>query len=170
MIRDTTENDIPAILDIYNEAVINTTAIYEYRPHTLEDRMAWFRKKLAEGYPVRVCLEGDIVAGYSTYGQFRSFPAYKYTIEHSIYVRKDYRRRQIGSLLLKDLVEIAGAKGCAAMIGVIDGANSNSILMHEKFGFVKAGTLHSVGYKFGRWLDIVFYEYKLKGPEKPAEG
>ena len=170
MIRNACFADLPRILEIYNDAIVNTTSIYHYKPHTLDDRIFWYEKKIEEGFPVRVYEEDNQAAGFATYGHFRNFPAYKYTIEHSIYVHKDYRRKHIGTQLLQDLIEIANEKGYASMIGVIDDANESSKLMHTKFGFSDAGTLHKVGYKFGKWLNITFYEYELKGPDKPMEG
>ena len=103
MIRPATEADLQAILDIYNDAVINTTAVYTYTPHTLDMRRQWFNEHREAGLPVFVLEEDGVIAGFATYGNFRPWPAYKYSIEHSIYVHKDFRRRHIATRLMEKL-------------------------------------------------------------------
>ena len=169
MIRPATENDLQTILDIYNDAVLNTTAVYTYKPHTLEMRRQWFREHREAGLPVFVLEEGGTVAGFATYGKFRPWPAYKYSIEHSIYVHKEFRRRHIATRLMEKLLEAANEAGYATMIAGIDADNDASIRMHEQFGFMCAGKIAKAGYKFGRWLDLVFYQKLLGGPREPAE-
>lgn len=169
MIRNATEDDLPAILDIYNDAVLHTTAVYTYRPHTLDMRRQWFREHREAGCPVFVAEEAGAVAGFATYGQFRPWPAYKYSLEHSIYVHKDFRRRHIATSLMTKLLETASAEGYATMIAGIDADNAPSIHMHEQFGFTFAGKITRAGYKFGRWLDLVFYQKLLAGPAHPTE-
>mgnify|MGYP002588050180 CR=1 FL=1 len=107
MIRPATEADLQAILDIYNDAVINTTAVYTYTPHTLDMRRQWFKEHREAGLPVFVLEEDGVIAGFATYGNFRPWPAYKYSIEHSIYVHKDFRRRHIATRLMEKLLEAA---------------------------------------------------------------
>ncbi|MGE4319078.1 MAG: N-acetyltransferase family protein [Deferribacterales bacterium] len=169
MIREAELKDIPAILEIFNDAVLNTTAIYAYKPATLEDRTAWFEKKREDGFPVLVFDVDGTVAGFAAYGTFRAFPAYKYTVEHSVYVYKDFRGRGIASQLVKRLIEIADGQGLATMVAGIDADNEASILLHKKLGFKDCGTVKKAGFKFGRWLDLTFMQYELKGPEKPVE-
>lgn len=161
--------DLAAILEIYNEAILKTTAVYDYSPHTLEDRILWYEKKLADGFPVLVFKEDNIVVGFATYGPFRAWPAYKYTIEHSVYVHKNHRGKHIGTALLRELIKTADEKGYATMVAGIDAGNEESKLMHEKLGFIKAGTISKAGYKFGKWLDLTFYQYALQGPQVPTE-
>ena len=161
MIRPATEADLQAILDIYNDAVINTTAVYTYTPHTLDMRRQWFKEHREAGLPVFVLEEDGVVAGFATYGNFRPWPAYKYSIEHSIYVHKDFRRRHIATRLMEKLLEAANGAGYATMIAGIDADNAASIRMHERFGFTFAGKIVKAGYKFGRWLDLVFYQKLL---------
>lgn len=169
MIRLARRGDLPAVLDIYNEAIVNTTAIYDYRPHTLADREAWYDQKLAAGLPLYVFEENGVVIGYATYGPFRTFPAYKYTVEHSVYVHKDHRGRKIGARLLQTLIETLNEKGYATLIGGIDADNAGSCRMHEKMGFRQVGEITRAGYKFGRWLTLRFYQYDLVGPAMPTE-
>lgn len=169
MIRYATRDDLAAILEIYNDAILHTTAIYDYKPHSINDRIVWYDKKMAEGLPVLVFEENSVVTGFATFGAFRAWPAYKYTIEHSVYVHPNYQGKKIGSALLCELIKIANEKGYATMVAGIDASNAGSIIMHKKLGFTECGTISRAGYKFGRWLDLVFYQYSLKGPEKPTE-
>ena len=168
MIRPATEADLQAILDIYNDAVINTTAVYTYTPHTMDMRRQWFKEHREAGLPVFVLEEDGVIAGFATYGNFRPWPAYKYSIEHSIYVHKDFRRRHIATRLMEKLLEAANGAGYATMIAGIDADNAASIRMHERFGFTFAGKIVKAGYKFGRWLDLVFYQKLLDGPKQPV--
>ncbi len=170
MIRYATENDLEAILSIYNDAILNTTAVYTYKAKTLEDRVLWFQTKQKEGYPLWVYEHDGKIVGYATYGSFRSSPAYKYTIEHSVYVHKDFRKHGFGKALLETIIKDANAKGYATIVAGIDAANTKSIHLHEKFGFVLSGIVHKAGYKFGQWLDLAFYELLLDGPKNPTEG
>lgn len=169
MIRYAEHGDLTAILEIYNDAILTTTAVYDYKPHTLADRTAWYEKKTSDGFPVLVFEENNIVVGFATFGPFRAWPAYKYTIEHSVYVHKNHREKQIGKALLQELITIANTKGYATMVAGIDASNEGSRLMHEKLGFSQSGTIQKAGYKFGRWLDLVFYQYELRGPDSPIE-
>ena len=169
MIRYAEEKDVTGILEIYNDAILNTTAIYDYTTHTLEDRIEWYEKRRQEGYPILVFEKDDRVVGFATYGSFRVYPAFKYTIEHSIYIHKDYRNLGIGKGLLEKLIEIANEEEYATMVACIDSLNENSIKIHEKFGFKYSGTVTKAGYKFGKWLDLVFYQLDLKGPKNPME-
>ncbi len=169
MIRYAKPDDLTSILEIYNEAILNTTAVYDYKPHTIEDRLSWYEKKVSDGFPVLVFEVNNLVVGFATFGPFRAWPAYKYTIEHSVYVLKSHRGKHIGTELLKELIKIANAKGYATMVAGIDASNEGSRIMHEKLGFCHSGTIQRVGYKFGRWLDLSFYQYQLQGPDTPIE-
>lgn len=169
MIRQATEKDLIDILEIYNDAILNTTAIYDYTEHTLEERKQWFEKRKQDGCPLLVFEKEDRVVGFATYGQFRVYPAFKYTIEHSVYVHKDYRNLGIGKVLLKELIDIANKDEYMTMVACIDSLNEGSIKIHEKFGFKYSGTITKAGYKFGKWLDLVFYQLDLSGPKTPVE-
>lgn len=170
MIRPATHNDLEEILSIYNDAIVNTTAVYSYQAQTIEDRKAWFEQKQADGYPVIVFeIEGH-VAGFATFGPFRAWPAYKYSIEHSVYVNTDYRKQGIGRMLLQAVIDLAKAGEYKTLVAGIDAANDKSIWLHEKLGFTHSGTVRNAGYKFERWLDLAFYQLDLDGPETPQEG
>lgn len=170
MIRPATLNDLEEILAIYNDAIVNTTAVYSYHAQTLEDRKAWFEQKQADGYPVVVFDVDGHVAGFATFGPFRAWPAYKYSIEHSVYVNTDYRKQGIGRKLLQAIIDLAKAGEYKTLVAGIDAANDKSIWLHEKLGFTHSGTVRNAGYKFERWLDLAFYQLDLDGPETPQEG
>ncbi|OQP65114.1 GNAT family N-acetyltransferase [Niastella populi] len=169
-IRAALETDLPAILEIYNDAIINTTAVYDYEPHTLEMRKQWFRIKEAQGYPVFVAEENGRVVGFSSIGPWRAWAAYKYSVENSIYVAADQRGKGIGKKLLEPLIEAAEQLELHAIIAGIDATNEVSINLHRSFGFTEAGQFKQVGYKFGRWLDLTFMQLLLKTPEQPVDG
>ncbi|QDR81169.1 GNAT family N-acetyltransferase [Sporomusa termitida] len=169
MIRSAGPGDLAAIQEIYNEAIINTTAVYDYKPYTMAARTLWYEDKVNAGLPVLVYEEGNLVVGFATFGPFRAKPAYKYTIEHSVYVHNKHRGKHIGTILMQELIKLANAQGYATMVAGIDASNLGSRTMHEKMGFCFSGTIHKAGYKFGRWLDLSFYQYKLAGPDKPTE-
>lgn len=169
MIRHSTLSDLQSILEIYNEAVVNTTAVYDYEPFTYENRKEWYEAKVEAGYPVIVYEEDNQVIGFATYGPFRPRPAYQYTVEHSVYVNERYGGKGIGSQLLKRIIELAEDADYKMMVGVIDAANEGSIKLHTKNGFEYAGTIKKAGYKFGKWLDLAFYQLELTGPSNPVE-
>lgn len=170
MLRKAKESDLPEILDIYNDAIINTTAVYSYEPQTLESRLDWFRNKQENGYPILVIEDGGQVRGFATYGPFRAWPAYKYSIEHSVYVHKDYRGKGAGKLLMHEIINLAEINGYATLIAGIDATNQASIALHQTLGFSHSGTIRRAGYKFGQWLNLAFYQLDLRGPLEPTEG
>ncbi|WP_045516668.1 GNAT family N-acetyltransferase [Neobacillus niacini] len=169
MIRSAQEKDLQDILDIYNDAVLNTTAVYTYKAQTLDTREIWYKQKMEEGYPVIVYELDNKVVGFATFGPFRPWPAYKYSIEHSIYVDGSYRRKGIATSLLKEIIAIANEREYMTLIAGIDAANEKSIAMHKNFGFVHSGTIKKAGYKFNTWLDLAFYQLNLNGPKNPVE-
>lgn len=154
--------DLPAILEIVNYNIENTTAVYDYDAKSLADIEFWLQQKQQHGWPVIVAVAAGIVAGYATYGTFRFKEGYKHTIEHSVYVSHGYLGRGIGGLLLAELIQLAKDQGYHTMIGGIDAGNKSSIAFHEKFGFTSSGVLKEVGYKFGQWLDVQFMQLMLK--------
>jgi L-amino acid N-acyltransferase len=159
------------ILAILNDAILNSTALYDYQPRTLEMMRNWFAEKSRHDCPVLGALtpQGTLM-GFVTYGQFRVRPAYKYTVEHSLYVARDYRRQGVGRRLLEEIIVTAQRQDYHALIGCIDTENAVSIALHRQLGFHEAGTMREVGFKFGRWLDIVFYQLLLPTPEHPHDG
>lgn len=169
MIREANKKDLEDILEIYNDAIMNTTAIYTYKPETLEEKKQWYEKKKQGDYPLLVFEEDNRVVGFATFGPFRAWPAYKYTIEHSIYVHKDYRNHGIATKLMKEIIKIANEREYATLVAGIDAANEGSIKMHEKMGFKYSGIVTKAGFKFGKWLDLAFYQLNLVGPKVPTE-
>ena len=167
-IRSAEEKDLPEILEIYNYAILNTTSVYSYKPHTLEMRKKWFDEKMAANHPVLVAVSEGRVAGFIAYGPFRVWPAYKYTVEHSVHIKKDFWRQGIAKMLLAKIIEIAKENGVHSIIGGIDASNEPSIKLHEQFNFKEAGNFKEVGYKFNKWLDLKFYQLVLETPANPV--
>jgi phosphinothricin acetyltransferase len=161
MIRHATNADLPSILAIYNDAVLNTTAIWNETPVDLENRRAWMQARRAAGFPVLVAEVDGRVSGYGSFGDFRPFEGYRVTVEHSLYVSSGARRRGLGAALLSALIDEARGLEKRAMIGGIDGTNEPSLALHRKFGFVEAGRLPGVGVKFGKPLDLVLMQKSL---------
>jgi phosphinothricin acetyltransferase len=152
VIRYAQAADLGAILDIYNDAILNTASVYYYKPHTIEDRLSWYERKVRDGFPVLVFEENNHVIGFATFGPFRVRPAYKYTVEHSVYVHEYHRRKGVGTRLMMDLIKIANEREYATMVAGIDSGNEGSRVMHENLGFTNCGTIKRVGCKFGKWL------------------
>ncbi|HEY5745207.1 MAG TPA: GNAT family N-acetyltransferase [Chryseolinea sp.] len=169
LLRPATQADVQSMLDIFNEAIINTTAVYYYEPNTLDMRQAWYDDKMKNDIPVLIAEVNGHVAGFASYGEFRTRPAYKYTVEHSVYVHPDFRKRGIARKLLEALIAIAKQKDIHLLVAGIDGENAVSIRLHEQLGFEHAGHIRQVAYKFGRWLDLVFMQLTLEGPPHPNE-
>ena len=164
MIRPATEQDIPAITAIFNEAVVNSNAIWTEKQDTEAERLAWMKARLALGYPVLVAAEGPVVLGYGTFGDFRAFPGYRYSVEHSVYIHVDHRGRGLGRVMVDELVAAANALGKHVMIAGIDGGNPASLRLHAQAGFVEVARMPEVGRKFGRWLELVFMQRVLDAP------
>jgi L-amino acid N-acyltransferase YncA len=160
-IRDATETDLPGLVAIYNEVIATSTAIYSYDPVTLENRREWWRARVALGYPVLVAAEPSGVLGLATFGDFRAWPGYRFTVEHSVHVRADSRGRGVGTQLLQALLPRAAACNKRIMLAGVDAANAASIRFHERLGFTQVGHLREVGYKFDRWLDLVFLQRRV---------
>ncbi|MFS0786558.1 N-acetyltransferase family protein [Shouchella sp. 1P09AA] len=158
MIRKATKEDLQEILTIYNHAILHTTSVYSYEPHTLEMRETWYNQKIEDKFPILVFEEDNHVIGFATYGSFRAWPAYQYSIEHSIYVDPNQRKKGIATQLLTEMIALAKQDGYKTMIAGIDATNEQSIGLHKKFGFTHNGTIEKVGYKFDRWLDLAFYQ------------
>jgi phosphinothricin acetyltransferase len=155
----TFERHAEGIREILNDAILNSTALYDYETRTMKNLRDWFDEKASLGLPI-IGLEGDEgqVLGMATYGSFRSKAAYRFSVEHSVYVHKDARGLGYGRRLLQAIIERARARGVHTMIGVIDRENQVSIELHKRLGFSYGGELREVGFKFNSWLDIVFYQ------------
>jgi phosphinothricin acetyltransferase len=159
-IRPATEADLPAILSIYNDAVMKTTAIWNEAPSSLDSRRVWFAQRREAGFPVLVA-DDDGVLGYGTFGQFRPFEGYRHTVEHSVYVLDEAQGKGLGRMLLAALIEEARGMGKRVMIGAIDASNYGSLALHEHMGFEETGRLPGVGEKFGKRLDLVLVQLTL---------
>ncbi len=160
-----------AILDILNEAIKNSTALYDYEPRSIKSMAAWFQTKAAGNFPVIGAVnDAGQLLGFASYGTFRAWPAYKYSIEHCVYVHPDYRRQGVGRALMQQLIAAASAQQYHVVIGGIDLTNQGSIALHTKLGFTHAGTIQQAGFKFGRWLDLGFYQLVLATPTCPIDG
>jgi phosphinothricin acetyltransferase len=159
-----------AILDIFNEAIAHSTALYEYQARTPESMRAWFAEKEAGRFPVIGAETGGVLVGFATYGTFRARAAYKYTVEHSVYVHQEHRGRGIGKALMLELIAAARAQNYHVLVGGIDIANRTSVALHERLGFSYAGTVREAAYKFGGWLDLGFYQLILETPASPVDG
>ncbi|GKS69922.1 phosphinothricin acetyltransferase [Nitrosomonas sp. PY1] len=160
-----------AILEIFNEVIRNTTALYDYKPRTTKSMMDWFQVKTTGNFPV-IGIEDSrgMLLAFGSYGTFRAWPAYKYTVEHSVYVHADYRGQGFGRIVMQQLIAEAHKNNLHAMIGGIDATNTSSITLHEHFGFKHVGTFQQVGFKFGCWIDLSFYQLLLETPTHPIDG
>jgi phosphinothricin acetyltransferase len=167
-LRAATEADLPGILAIYNEVIANTTAVYAETPVTLEDRRRWFQARRAQGYPVLVSVATeageDRVTGFASFGDFRAWPCYRHTVEHSVHVRADRRGQGIGRALVEALFPAAAAQGKHIMIAGVDADNAVSLALHERLGFERVAHFREVGRKFGRWLDLIFLQRTVIAP------
>ncbi len=165
------EDHLPAIRTIYNDAIENTTALYEYRPRSAETIRVWWEGKRQAGYPVLgIERPQGGLAGFASWGPFRPFPAFKYSVEHSVYVAADCRGGGIGRRLLESIVAEAVSHQLHLLIGGIDSSNAASIALHRSLGFEHAGTIRQAGFKFGRWLDLEFWQLCLATPTQPLDG
>jgi len=160
-ISDATEADLAGLLGIYNDVIATSTAIYSDVPVTLEERRQWWRSRTAQGYPVLAARDAHGVAGFATFGDFRAWPGYRFTVEHSVHVRANGRGQGVGTLLVQALLPRAAALGKHVMMAGVDADNAASIRFHERLGFERSGHLRDVGYKFGRWLDLVFLQRRI---------
>lgn len=171
-VRAATRADLPRILEIHNDAVLTTTAVFHYAPQTLDERKAWFDARLEGGWPIIAVADTatDELLAYGSYGPFRAWPAYKYSVEHSVYVHEDARGRGIGRMALVALIEAAEAGRYRTMIAGVVADNAASLALHRSLGFEDVARFREVGFKFGRWLDLCFLQKMLRGPDAPQEG
>jgi phosphinothricin acetyltransferase len=159
-IRAARESDLEAILDIYNHAVVNTTATFDLTPRSREAQEAWFAAHVAP-YPAIVWEEDDRVLGWGSISPYAPRPAYRFAGEVSVYVHPDARRRGAGEALLRELIVLGEANGLHTLVGLITEENEASCRLAQKTGFRRTGLLEEVGYKFERWLNVAVYQHRL---------
>ncbi|MEN3348872.1 MAG: L-amino acid N-acyltransferase [Bradyrhizobium sp.] len=164
VIRPATEQDIPTITAIYNEAIANSNAVWTEKQVSEAERLAWLKARQALGYPVLVAAHGPSVLGYGTFSDFRAWPGYRYSVEHSIYIHTDHRGRGLGRRIIGELIAAATALGKHVLIAGIDGGNQASLRLHAQAGFIEVARMPEIGRKFGRWLDLVFMQRVLDTP------
>ena len=151
---------LPGITEIYNDAILTTTATFDTEVKTLSDRREWFAAH-GERFPILVALQRDQVVGWGAITEYSPRPAYRFTGEDSIYVHPGHRGKGIGGVLLARLVDEAKALQYHSLIGRVVDGNAASLRLHEAAGFVEVGRLREVGMKFGSWLDVLFVQLLL---------
>ncbi len=166
----TYEEHAEAILDIFNDAIVTTTALFVYELRTLDFMKQWFATKESGGYPVlgAVAEDGQLL-GFASYGQFRPLSAYKYSVENSIYIQRSAQRQGIATRLMKELIAAACSQQYHMMVAAIDADNQGSIALHLGLGFEYAGTVREAAFKFGQWRDLAYYQLLLPTPDNPSE-
>jgi L-amino acid N-acyltransferase len=160
-IRDASDADLPELTAIYNEVIATSTAVYACDAVSVAERRDWWRGRIAQGYPVLIAADDAGVAGFASFGDFRAWPGYRFTVEHSVHVRTGMRSHGVGTALVRALLSRAGECGKHMMIGGVDAANAAAIRFHERLGFWRAAHLREVGYKFDRWLDLVLLQRRV---------
>ncbi len=167
-IRLAAERDISAITEIYNDAVLNTTAVWNEKTVDEDNRRAWLSAHEEKDYPVLVAVdEQDEVLGYATFDDWRNWEGYRFTVEHSVYIHASVRGQGVGTYLMKELIERARAANKHVLVAGISADNIVSIKLHERLGFENVGTLNQVGVKFGNWLDLTFLQLRLNDEAAP---
>ena len=156
------EKHLKDIRDIFNEAILHTTALYEESPRSEATIAAWFEEKKQAGIPVFGVEQQGTVVGFATWGPFRPYPAYSKTAEHSVYIATEYQRRGLGRILLDTIIREATTHELHLLVAGIDSANEASIALHRHVGFSHAGTIREAGYKFKKWLDLELWQRLLK--------
>ncbi len=161
-IRPYRKEDVQPIVDILNYNILNSTALYDYQPRTLEQQEAIFEDKLKKGFPIIVAVIEEKVVGFGYYSEFRFREAYRFTVEHSVYVANDFHGKGIGKVIMQSLIDLAKNQKLHTMIAVIDSENQSSVTFHEQFGFKTVAVLKETGFKFDRWLHSQFMQLMLE--------
>lgn len=157
-VRKAVYEDVAAMLQIYNDIILNTKAVWQEEQHTLVMRQEWFKERVGSGFPIFVAELNGRVTGFSTYGSFRYAYGYRFTVENSVYVASSSRGMGIANLLMPPIIEAAKLNGIHVMLAGIEASNKASINLHEKFGFAEAAHFKQIGFKFGDWLDLKFFQ------------
>ncbi|HVU02495.1 MAG TPA: GNAT family N-acetyltransferase [Polyangiaceae bacterium] len=170
LVRPATAADLPATLSIYNEDIPTTTSTWRETPQTLAEREEWFSARSARGFPTLVAELSGAVVGVAAFGDFRDsvrWTGYRFAVEHSVHVTESCWGKGIGRKLMDALFDAARERNVHAMIGGIDGANVRSLAFHERLGFREVARMPEVGFKFGRWCDLVLVERLMDAPGAP---
>lgn len=169
IIRAAVERDAEIIAEIYNDAVLNTTAIWNENRIDVANRITWINSRQQAGFPVIVATDDndDTVLGYASYADWRPWDGYRHTVELSVYVHKDARGKGAGAALMQGLIQLAREAGKHVMVAAIESENAASIALHKKLGFIESGRMTEVGTKFGRWLDLTFLQLRLDDRKRP---
>jgi L-amino acid N-acyltransferase len=167
IIRDAIIEDLPCILEIYNFAVTQTTAIWSEEPSDIASRQAWFGERSARGLPILVAESAGRLVGFASFGDFRAWPGYRHTVENSVYVAPSVHRQGIGRTLMQGLIDRGVALGKHTMVAGIEATNTASLRLHSSLGFQEVGRMPHVGTKFGRWLDLVLMQRYLVADRGP---
>jgi phosphinothricin acetyltransferase len=162
VVRDAGAGDLEGLTAIYNEVIANSTAVFSNQQVTLEDRAGWLAGRHSDGFPVLVAADAGGVVAFGSLGSFRTWPGYRFTVEHSVHVRADRRGEGLGTAVLLALIERARELGMHAMIAGVEAENAASIRLHERLGFSVVARLPEVAWKFERWLDLVFLQLLLR--------
>jgi L-amino acid N-acyltransferase YncA len=166
-----TAEHLPAIRAIYNDAILNSTSLYEYAPRSEEMMREWLAMRQRDGIPVLgIEWEPGVLAGFATWGPFRPRAASKNAAEPSVYVDERFRGEGVGRQLMQAVIAVAKKRGLHALIAGIDATNVASVALHSSLGFRCCGTVREAGFKFGRWLDLEFWQLILPTPEHPVDG
>ena len=155
------DSDLEGITAIYNDVIATSTAVFSNDPVSVENRREWLAARRARGFPVLVARDAAEVLGFGSFGEFRAWPGYQTTVEHSVHVSAEHRRRGVGSLLVRALIDDARALGFHVMIAGIDATNEASLALHRRLGFVEAGRFPEIARKFDRWLELVLLQLVL---------
>ncbi|MFN3755065.1 N-acetyltransferase family protein [Flavobacterium sp.] len=156
------KEDTQAIVEILNYNILNSTALYDYNPRTLKQQIAIFEEKRAKGFPVIVAVVDEKVVGFGYYSEFRFRDAYRFTVEHSVYVANDFHGKGIGKVIMTHLIDLAKKQKLHTMIAVIDSENQSSVTFHEQFGFETVAVIRETGFKFDRWLHSQIMQLMLE--------
>jgi phosphinothricin acetyltransferase len=162
IIRNAKRDDLPSILKIVNYEIENTTSVYDYKTRTLQNQIAWFEKKKLKKMPVIIAEKNGYVIGFGTFGIFRPWEGYQFSAEHSIYMNKNFRGKGTGKKIMNKLIQLAKEQNFHIMIAGIDANNTKSIKFHHNFGFKEVGRFDQIGFKFEKWLDLIFMQLFLK--------
>jgi L-amino acid N-acyltransferase YncA len=169
-IRPATAADLVRMLAIYNDVLATATAIDRDDPMIIDEYRGWWHARTAQEYPVLVAADGQAIAGYASFGDFRAWPGYRFTVEHTVHVRDDCRGRGVGTALVGALIDRAQLLRKHVMIAGVDADNAASLRFHQRLSFEQVAHFREVGFKFGRWLDLVFLQRMLDrpGPDRPS--